>query len=215
MSDDQLPGLLYHYTDLIGLTRIIQSRKLWATHIRCLNDESEFRYGRQLLGSNVESIRAEFQNTYAAKIVFDSAAALATAPSSLDIFVASLCEDGDNLGQWRGFGGFAIGFRRESLAAISEMQDYSLIRVIYDVDEQAAHVGNALKELVPIVKAWATDNSNAPPALEQLLLIGSGLTIVMLWIKNPFFRDEREWRLDRVNLSGPPIRERKRELKVL
>jgi hypothetical protein len=122
MSDDRLPGLLYHYTDLAGLTGIIESRKLWATHIRCLNDESEFRYGRQLLGSNVESIRAEFQDTYAVKVVFDSAVALAVAPTSLDTFVASLCEDGDNLGQWRGYGGFAIGFRRESLAAISQMQ---------------------------------------------------------------------------------------------
>lgn len=37
---------------------------------------------------------------------------------------------------------------------------------------------------------------------DALLLLGSGFTFVALSIKNPFFRDEREWRRARVILSG-------------
>jgi hypothetical protein len=65
-------------------------------------------------------VRAEFPGDWAAKVVCDAASALASAPSAPDTFVASLCDDGDNLGQWRGYAdqgkGFAIGFDREALA---------------------------------------------------------------------------------------------------
>jgi hypothetical protein len=34
-------GLLYHYTDQKGLLGILESKQLWATHYRYLNDTSE------------------------------------------------------------------------------------------------------------------------------------------------------------------------------
>src|SRR5271167_3349960 len=36
-------GLLYHYTSEVGLQGIIESDRLWATHVRFLNDYTEFR----------------------------------------------------------------------------------------------------------------------------------------------------------------------------
>jgi len=36
-----VPELLYHYTDSAGLQGILESRTLWATDIRYLNDETE------------------------------------------------------------------------------------------------------------------------------------------------------------------------------
>jgi hypothetical protein len=38
-------GLLYHYTDQSGLLGILDSKSIWATHIRYLNDASEFIHG--------------------------------------------------------------------------------------------------------------------------------------------------------------------------
>lgn len=55
---------------------------------------------------------------------------------------------------------------------------------------------------MPIVAGWAADLGNAPPAMQQLLLLGYGFVLSMLSVKNPYFRDEREWRLDRVILPA-------------
>jgi hypothetical protein len=48
MDDHPVPPLLYHYTDATGLLGIVQSRAIWATHIRYLNDAQEFDYAADL-----------------------------------------------------------------------------------------------------------------------------------------------------------------------
>jgi len=200
--DQPLPELLHHYTNEYRLVGIIESQVLWATHVGFLNDESEVRYSRELLGALVQRLRSEFDGDWAGGVVCDVVAALAAAPTSLDTYIASLCDDGDNLGQWRGYGDYAIGFHRERLSRVAHGQDCSLIRVIYDEAEQTAHLEQAIRDAIPIMAGWASEPSNAPSAEEQLLLLGIGVTIAALWIKNPFFRDEREWRLDHVAIPG-------------
>jgi hypothetical protein len=37
-------ALLYHYTDQRGLLGILRSQSIWATHIRYLNDSSEYNH---------------------------------------------------------------------------------------------------------------------------------------------------------------------------
>ncbi len=37
--------LLWHYTNLSSLLGIIESKELWATDLRYLNDRTEFAYG--------------------------------------------------------------------------------------------------------------------------------------------------------------------------
>jgi hypothetical protein len=113
MSDEPLPDTLYHYTDHAGLVGIVKSGTLWATHIRHLNDESDVRYSRNLLAALTDRLHPEFGGDWAAGVVRDAVAAVASSSTSPDTFVASLCDGGDNLGQWRGYGGFAVGFDPE------------------------------------------------------------------------------------------------------
>src|SRR5215813_9987824 len=40
---------LYHYTGIQGLTGIIESRKLWATHYKFLNDSEEIIHFKERL----------------------------------------------------------------------------------------------------------------------------------------------------------------------
>lgn len=200
MSDRSLPECLYHYTDLAGLKGIIDSNSLWATHIRSLNDVSEILYSRGILASLAKRLEQEFRSDVSSNIVLELIELLSIAPTSPDTFVVALCEDGDNLGQWRAYGGFAIGFNRERLAAVSQFQEYSLIRIIYDEGEQVRLLEGAIRESVPIMTEWLANPADAPSALMQGLLLGHGLTIAMLWVKNSYFKDEREWRLARVFL---------------
>jgi hypothetical protein len=198
--DHSLPELLHHYTDHDGLIGIIESGALWATHIDYLNDETEIRYVRDLMGALAERIRQEFGDDWAAGVVCDAVAALAISELSPDTFVASLCDDGDNLSQWRGYGTYAVGVDRETLFAVANAQNAHLIRLMYEKGEQESHLETVLRDAVPIVAG--SDPGNAPPAMQQLLLLGYGFVLSMLSVKNPYFRDEREWRLDRVILPA-------------
>lgn len=206
MPDDPLPEILYHYTDKAGLVGIVEAGKLWATHIGYLNDESEIQYSRNLIGELADRLRPEFGGEWAAGVVCDAVSALAEAETSPDTFVASFCVDADNLSQWRGYGaqggGYAIGLGRERLWTVANAQDYALIRLIYDESEQEAQLEQVLREAIPILAGWGADPTTAPPAAHQLILLGYGFIVAMLSVKNPYFRDEREWRLARVILEG-------------
>src|SRR5438132_1305483 len=40
---------LYHYTSLEVFQKILESKKLWASHVAYMNDGSEFDYGVQMM----------------------------------------------------------------------------------------------------------------------------------------------------------------------
>ena len=48
----QISGLLWHYTSGQALIDILKDKSLWATHISCLNDSSEFRHALGKLRPN-------------------------------------------------------------------------------------------------------------------------------------------------------------------
>ena len=56
---DEHPDVLYHYTNLGGLNGILQSRRLWATDIRYLNDANELSYGIAEMCNLLEHIAIE------------------------------------------------------------------------------------------------------------------------------------------------------------
>ena len=45
--------LLYHYTDAKGLIGILESRQIWASNIRHLNDSSEFVQSNRMLKAEI------------------------------------------------------------------------------------------------------------------------------------------------------------------
>ena len=42
------PSILYHYTTAHGLRCIVESKSIWASDFRFLNDASEFQHGRSI-----------------------------------------------------------------------------------------------------------------------------------------------------------------------
>ncbi len=53
------PELLYHYTTQKGLLGILHERCIWATHIRYLNDASEFKHGVEMVAQSVLKINID------------------------------------------------------------------------------------------------------------------------------------------------------------
>jgi hypothetical protein len=156
-----------------------------------------------------ERLRSEFRSNWSADVVCDIVKALAESPDCPDTFVTSFCFEGDNLGQWRGYSdggqGFAIGFDRDRLASVGRPRGYSLARLQYEKAEQEEQLESAVRDAIPILADWSENRDTAPSASMQLLLLGYGFLFAMLSVKNPYFRDEREWRLVRVVLPQEPV----------
>jgi|WetSurMetagenome_2_1015567.scaffolds.fasta_scaffold1664213_1 hypothetical protein len=86
------PGdqLFYHYTSQRGLLGIMKEKKIWATNIRYLNDESEFDYGvnkvLEVLESGPPQIREDLSETIRSHL---------EQGEPLDVFVVSFSLDGE------------------------------------------------------------------------------------------------------------------------
>jgi hypothetical protein len=133
-------GLLYHYTTLDGLLGILDKKELWATGISYLNDTSEFKAGTNAV------FELMFQNTSNAtdKPIYDQLdLSDLTKPfdaqqkdrmnrfsqffqaSPKQIYTVSFSAEGtgDDLSQWRAYGGpysgISLGFSSKYLRAIS------------------------------------------------------------------------------------------------
>ncbi len=128
-------GLLYHYTSEMGLQGIIESDRIWATHVRFLNDYTEFRqafnvvYVEALTEAFREGLPADIDST--ARLVIEGLVSkrnhagilkmIEDSGWAIDAFVCSFTtlpqpgpDPGDRLSQWRGYSnsaqGFSLGF---------------------------------------------------------------------------------------------------------
>lgn len=131
-------GLLYHYTSQDGLLGILDNKSIWATHVRFLNDASEFLFGwDKALKTVLEKIRnRDFSDkdpafgsslekafrTFGQAILNDSRRSeyfvfCFTDDKALDS--QELGFEGDRLSQWRGYSkgkqGFSLGFDADDL----------------------------------------------------------------------------------------------------
>jgi hypothetical protein len=133
-------GLLYHYTDQKGLLGIIESKCIWATHVRYLNDESEFIAAWEKSWNTLqEKIRQielpgkepEFRQSLERVFRNSRQRIGANDYQKGAYYVFCLTDDsasnshkfgfdGDRLSQWRGYSrggyGFSLGFDAEALS---------------------------------------------------------------------------------------------------
>ncbi|MEJ2699230.1 MAG: hypothetical protein P8Z70_06185, partial [Desulfuromonadales bacterium] len=104
---------LYHYTTLKGLLGIVESRTLWASDIRYMNDSAEMKHAADLIKKDIARRIAEghpnpkllnqFQYWIGHRIVHGHM-----------LFSASFRSNGNLLSQWRGYSthgkGVSVGF---------------------------------------------------------------------------------------------------------
>jgi hypothetical protein len=112
-------GLLYHYTTLDGLLGILDKKELWATGISFLNDTSEYKAGLKAVFGLMNPELCETQD----ESVVGKYAPFIRQPAE-SIFAASFSKEptGDDLSQWRAYGGkhsgVSLGFSPQYLRKI-------------------------------------------------------------------------------------------------
>jgi hypothetical protein len=151
MGMPEAKELLYHYTSEAGLRGIIESDHIWATHIRFLNDWTEFThvFNEESLAAFVETFISALPtdiDSDARRGKIDGVLSKRNYPRLLETiesspfgepkeaFVCSFTADeesggnpGDRLSQWRGYShgsqGFSLGFDRALLKRQIETQN--------------------------------------------------------------------------------------------
>jgi hypothetical protein len=116
LSFEEVPKTLYHYTSLEALVSIVRSKRLRASNIRYLNDESE---ALRLRESVVTLLKERESNLREAEMIMRIIEQIEER-SKQSLFVASLSAESDLLSQWRAYCppglGVSIGFSSDSLS---------------------------------------------------------------------------------------------------
>jgi len=122
---------LYHYTTLTTLKKIIESKKILATHIKYLNDKSEIQYAiDKVLSPAIKYIEKEKDEEEEKGIItgenreniqkfLNRLKKEAKKQSSINLYITSLSTESDTLSQWRGYGkgedSVCIGFDAQKI----------------------------------------------------------------------------------------------------
>jgi DUF2971 family protein len=150
-----VPEILYHYTTQVGFLGIIQSKNIWATDIRYLNDKREYLVAMELLSERVQTFLDRWLPGSPQSLFLQKLQARLTNIWEWTFFAGCFSEDGDLLSQWRGYGqggGYALGFRGEILANQLRTQNWTLASCVYDPDQQVALIDQLLDASIARLK---------------------------------------------------------------
>ena len=130
-----------HYTSPAGFRKIIETRQIWCTDIRDVNDPREGDHGQDVVRSVVR--RKSVPKEFADKVIRSSD--LFGLKRNWTIYVACFCSAGEQARMWEDYAcqctGSAIEFNYGALhTGAREGEKYALLPVLYDRSIQERHV---------------------------------------------------------------------------
>lgn len=165
--DADIPETLWHYTSLEGFTGIVESKRIWATEIRYLNDESEFNHAVSLLHHAVSNLGPS-ETLVQVRELFESVLKDAEngvlSKNSQNLFVASFSRHGDQLSQWRGYGkggrGVSLGFDLKKLRPPAELDSaFAFGPCVYKPVFKAEIIQSSMDKLRSAAEDWSKSMS--------------------------------------------------------
>jgi len=194
---------LYHYTNFTGLLGIVDSRALWASDIRYMNDSAELKHTADLIRSEITlRIDAGHPRPDLLNQFLDWVTHRITNGHML--FASSFRSNGNLLSQWRGYSrigkGVSLGFNPEYILRCANHQSFQIGKCIYNCEHQE----RLIRRVIDAVEALAREHDHAGIG-EKLVgdksyqgvfqLIESDLLRIAAILKHPSFREEEEWRI--------------------
>ncbi|CAN5792722.1 DUF2971 domain-containing protein [soil metagenome] len=212
-------NFLYHYTSARGLKGILESKKIWATNIKYLNDEKEFLLVYEYAAEEAERRHKSVEDELS-KAFYGFFLELIGSPKGWsarniwvigydrrsEIFTGSFSENGDVLSQWRGYcpnGGYSIGFNAEDLFSVIEQEKprFKLQPCIYDEKVQRTIIENLFDTCFSSMKQHLTKFSTEEVVRSGAAqLLSHDLGKIAPLFKHHSFQEEREGRLVRDSL---------------
>lgn len=198
IEDEKAPEKLYHYTNRKGLVGILESRSLWASHVRYLNDSEEFALAVKIAEEHLKQQQWDTPRELQVQELIEQL--LPQAKSNADAYVFSASTAANSLSQWRAYcqpsDGYAIGFDTKRLLKMARPQKYFLAECAYSDrrhHESIAHLfGETRDELHKRIVGEELDFlAGSDLSASHFLAL---LLIVAPVLKDPSFADEQEWR---------------------
>jgi hypothetical protein len=205
------PQTLYHYTSAQGLEGIMGTRELWATHVRYLNDLTEYRLAFEFATGLIET-DADLKQKYPK--IPHLLGLIKSKIQEQDVYVASFSNDGgDRLSQWRGYGStggaFSIGFGAATLLKSCSAASHKGNTMPLTFCKYGNEGHPSLQNLFAVLKdrldkpAGASSIEDGIAMLRRLLVeFYSAIGLVAARSKHSGFDEEREWRLVAVGTTA-------------
>jgi hypothetical protein len=195
------PKTLFHYTSAAGLLGIIQSKTIWSTNIRYLNDTKEYGLALEttqaVLEHRMKRARRDFERALI-KVMIEGL----EPAEGVDIFVSSFSQQGDQLSQWRGYcpsgGGYSIGFKTDLLIKSTEGNKLQfLASCVYDEIKQSELIEEVIAEVARFGYQFDSEHPDQQDRLfrEAFKLFERLVPLLGPVIKHRTFDEESEWRL--------------------
>lgn len=195
---------LYHYTNFNGLMGIVESRALWASDIRYMNDSAELKHTADLIRAEVTKRmaaghpRPDLLNQFLDWVTH-------RITNGHMLFAASFRANGNLLSQWRGYSrlgkGVSIGFDPGYILRCAGEQGFQIGRCIYSCDQQEKLIGQVIdaverQAFARMSAADGSDDDAEPTSFHEVFeKIESDLLRIAAILKHPSFREEEEWRI--------------------
>jgi len=181
---------IFHYTNFEGFKGIIETKSIWASDVRYLNDYMEVENGKRWIRHLIKIFYDEFGRFRGSTELLRALTQFVDQETTC--FAACFCQHPDQLSQWRGYGqsrpGIAVGFDPSRLTTTTGLP---LLSVNYDDDAGIRAIEQAVRRIVGHLKTKST-RTQVQQRIEGLL---EELFFQMVTLKNSSFREEMEFRL--------------------
>lgn len=204
------PQHLFHYTNAHGLLGIFQSKRIWATNSRFMNDPTEIEYAVNLIKTVMQANFSRDKKEFLNKALHEF---LREYEQNAKVYIACFCVHGDLLSQWRGYGatggGYALGFKTSQLG-YPDVGAFGIPRpilrkVIYDRKIQEDLVRTWLNEMAVFERSSGKKfTARKEEELNNHLYgtYGYFLSEFLNCFKDPAYQEEQEWRIIQFGRRG-------------
>jgi Protein of unknown function (DUF2971) len=200
------PSSVYHYTSSASLISIVSNNELWLSEATYLNDRNEIELGRRLACDCVNA-RLAAETSVEVGVMLQVALSLFESRTDPHVYVACFSFEGDDLTQWRAYGGaeapVAIEFERKPLM-FGYVSEGMLDHVMYSPSDQRWVLENLVSVYADSYRDDIRDpipfeRKGPPLTREEESKIVAGSLHHALWsyivtCKDPAFASEREAR---------------------
>jgi hypothetical protein len=204
--------IVYHYTTVDTLYKIISSESLLATNILYLNDTAEYKHTKSLFKISLEDLQESKRTSLANKKVISELLAKIDDIELSQYYVTCFSASRDLLSQWIAYGerghGVAIGFNRDRLQRCFQYIPVDAW-VEYDIYKQIDRVkvihDEFFKNYSQLAKEVLFENEGQKITLAVEIYLKHLLPTFLSHYKNSSFREENEYRLALRNDSVTPL----------
>jgi hypothetical protein len=194
---------LYHYTTFTGLVGIINSRVLWASYIRYMNDSAELKHSVDLIHMEItQRITAGHAKPNLLNQFLEWVTHRITNGHML--FAASFRSNGNLLSQWRGYSklgkGVSLGFDPSYILKCANEQSFQIGKCIYNSADQRRLIKQVVDSVEDLAQEQRRNSDTAEKCTPQAYYdaferIESDLLRIAAILKHPSFQEEEEWRI--------------------